>query len=326
MARPKILVVVLGGTITMARADGPGIVPTVTGAGLLAAVPGLSDIAEIRVETPFLKPGASLEPADIASLLARLFAQIDSADGVVIVQGTDTIDETAFLAHILWTEPAPIVVTGAMRGATAPGADGPANLDAAVRTAMSPLMRGMGALVVLNDEIHGAVRVEKQHKTLPSAFVSPNGGPIGILVEGEPRLLAGPGSRSVPALHPVSFPPVAVLKIGIGEDDRLLRALPALGYHGVVIEAMGAGHVPARLVPAIEELVALLPVVLASRVSGGRILERTYGFPGSEIDLIARGAIPSGWLPAHKGALLLTCMLGAGCNRADIADRFRLIG
>jgi L-asparaginase len=326
MARPRVSVVVLGGTITMPPAAGTGIVPTVTGADLVAAVPGLLEIAEIIVETPFLKPGASLELSEIAGLLSRLSQQTLPADGVVIVQGTDTIEDTAFLADILWDRTATVVVTGAMRGAAAVGADGPANLEAAIRTASSAETRGLGALVVLNDEIHAASRVQKQHKSLPSAFCSLNGGPIGIVVEGEPRLFTAISSSRGPALQPASFPPVAAIKIGMGDDDRLLQALPGLGYKGVVLEGMGAGHVPAKLVPAIDELMTAMPVVLASRVSGGRILERTYGFPGSEIDLIGRGVIPAGWLSANKAALLLACMLGAGCDRPIISARFGMCG
>ena len=88
------------------------------------------------------------------------------------------------------------------------------------------------------------------------------------------------------------LPPVALLGWGMGEDGRLLAGLPGLGYRGAVIEGMGAGHVPADAVPAVAALAQAMPVVLASRCWAGPAFTRTYGYPGSEIDLLARGLVP----------------------------------
>jgi L-asparaginase len=102
------------------------------------------------------------------------------------------------------------------------------------------------------------------------------------------------------------------VKISLGDDGRLLRALPTLGYRGAVIEGMGAGHLPAQLAAQVSELAAAMPVVLASRVAAGPVFQRTYGFPGSEMDLIARGAIAGGYLAGGKACLLLRLLLAAG--------------
>ena len=242
MAKPKIHIIVLGGTITMVPKSEGGIVPSVTGADLIAAVPALLDIADISVATPFLVPGASLSFAQMRQVDRDVSAAFAAgADGVVVVQGTDTIDETAFLLDLAHQQPGPLVVTGAMRGATAPGADGQANLLAAVITAAAAQARDLGALVVLNDEIHSARFVEKMHKGLPSAFGSPGFGPLGHIIEGQARIALRPERRQPIGAMP-ELARVAVIKACLGDDDGLIAAIPGLGYRGAVIEGMGAGH------------------------------------------------------------------------------------
>jgi L-asparaginase len=129
--------------------------------------------------SPSLTPGNLV---DVARTIEEGFAS--GFDGAVVIQGTDTIEESAFILDLLIGGEKPVVVTGAMRGADAPGADGPANLLAAARVATAPEARGLGTLAVLNYDIHAARFVQKSHTTLPSAFSSPLVGPLGAVVEG----------------------------------------------------------------------------------------------------------------------------------------------
>ncbi|MGQ4273773.1 asparaginase [Terrihabitans sp. B22-R8] len=327
MSKPKVQVIVLGGTITMMPAAEGGITPSLRGEDLVAAVPGLSDVAGIEVTTPFLKPGSSLSFEDLAEV-SRIIGKAldDGAAGVVVVQGTDTIDESSFVLDLLHTGPQPVVVTGAMRGAAAAGADGPANLLAAVTVAASGIAE-LGVCVVLNDEIHAARFVAKGHTALPSAFVSPGFGPIGHVLEGVARVLLKPvridcglaGAPQRPAR-------VAVIKICIGDDGRLISAALGAGYEGLVIEAMGAGHLPMSVLDAVTEAAASVPVVLATRVPGGPVYRETYGFPGSERDLIARGLIPAGYLAPPAARILTALLLGSGASRERIAASFAAYG
>ena len=243
--------------------------------------------------------------------------------GAIVVQGTDTIEETAFVLDLLVDSDKPVVVLGAMRGAEAPGADGPANLLAGVITAASEAARGLGTLVVLNDTIHAARFVQKISTVLPSAFQSPGAGPLGYVVEGEARILTRIVRRpAIPNGVDGDEAPVALLIIALGDDGRLLPTLPALGYRGVVVEAMGVGHVPASVVPALEELTGTLPVILSTRITAGPVCSRTYGFPGSEIDLIGRGLINGGDIGGLKARLLLSLLLGAGYDSEALMDQF----
>jgi L-asparaginase len=112
---------------------------------------------------------------------------------------------------------------------------------------------------------------------------------------------------------------VALLRWAMGEDGRLLGALPGLGYEGAVIEAMGAGHVPAEAAPPLGALAQRMPVVLATRCMAGPVFTETYGYAGAEIDLLGRGLVAGGFLSGVQARLLLGLALRAGAGGAAAA-------
>jgi len=327
MALPKVLMVSLGGTITMTPGGPGGIVPTLTATDLIRSVPGIEAVAELEAASPMRVASASLPVDGLIELAAMLRERLaKDVDGAVVIQGTDTIEETAWLLDLLVGGDKPVVVTGAMRGAAAPGADGPANLMASTIAAASPAASGLGALVVLNDQVHAARYVRKAHTALPSAFASPLAGPIGLVAEGRLSIFARP-PRTAPVALPDDWrerdqPPVALVRMALGDDGRLLKSLPALGYRGAVVEGMGAGHVPESVAPLFDALAAAMPVVLASRAHAGPAFTKTYGYPGSEIDLLGRGLIPGGALGSLKARILLMLLLRAGLSGEALADAF----
>ncbi len=323
MPLPRILVLSLGGTITMLPDASGGIAPKLGASDLVASVPALADVADIEAHSPFRLPSPSLTPANLVDIARRIeqgFA--DGFDGAVVIQGTDTIEESAFILDLLVRGDKPVVVTGAMRGADAPGADGPANLLSACIVAASPEARGLGTLVVLNYDIHAARFVQKSHTALPSAFSSPLTGPVGVVAERRACFFVRL-ARLPHADKPDGAPaPVALLKWGMGEDGRLLGAVRVLGYEGLVVEGMGAGHVPEEVAPLLGELAEHIPVVLATRAMSGPVFTRTYGYPGAEIDLIGRGLVPAGYLSGLKARLLLGFTLRSGSTAANVAAAF----
>ncbi|CAO4186653.1 asparaginase [Methylorubrum extorquens] len=324
MTLHRILLLSLGGTITMTRSLEGGIVPTLTAADLADSVPGLAAVASIETLSPLRRPSAGLTLDDLIGVARTLNERLaGDLDGAVVIQGTDTIEETAFVLDSLVAGDKPVVVTGAMRGPESAGADGPGNLLAATIVAGSASARGMGVLAVLNDEIQAARLVQKAHTALPSAFRSPLAGPVGLVIEGEARIFLR-SHRSLTLTGPLTGEPapVALLKMGIGDDGRLLAALPDLGFAGVVIEGMGAGHVPEALAEIVSTLIARLPVVLASRTETGPVFSRTYGYPGGEIDLLGRGALSAGILSGVKARLMLQLLLRAGVDRAAYGAYF----
>lgn len=318
-----VLVLTLGGTIAMTRtAAAAGVTPTLTGSDLVSAVPGLQDVAEATVEDFRQMPGASLDVDDIVSLVGRLQqADGEGVDGVVVTQGTDTLEETAFLTNLYYQGTTPVVFTGAMRNAATAGADGPANLLAAVQTAVSAEARGTGVLVVLGDEIHAARHVRKMHTTSPGAFNSPGTGPLGHVVEGAARFHRSL-SPTAPLPLPIGgLPQVEIVAASLGSSGTLLEGL-ADKVAGLVVAAFGAGHVPETWCSRLEALAAVMPVVLASRIGTGPVLTSTYAFPGSESDLLARGLISAGALDPYKARLLLIAHVAAGTPHPEIAKAF----
>ena len=315
MGRPRLLFLSLGGTITMVPDNSGGIAPKLGAAELVASVPALGDVADIEAESPFRLPSPSLTIDKLLAVAGQISAGFAAGfDGAVVIQGTDTIEESAFLLDLLVAADKPVVVTGAMRGATQPGADGPANLLAAAQVAASPEARGLGTLVVLNDEIHAARFVQKSHTALTSAFLSPLAGTLGVVAEGRPRFFVRVAPTPRLAIADAPPPPVALVKYAMGDDGRLFGALPGLGYAGVVVEGMGAGHVLASVAPILGDLATRMPVVLASRVMTGTVFTQTYGYEGSEIDLIKRGLLSAGYLSGLKARLLLAMALSRGAS------------
>jgi L-asparaginase len=247
------------------------------------------------------------------------------AAGVVVTQGTDTLEETAFLADLLWPHEEPLVFTGAMRNPTLAGADGPANLLAAVRTAAAPQARGLGVLVAFDDELHAARWVRKTHATSTGTFRSPETGPIGHLEEERVRILTYPPRRAplpVPSAEAFATTRVAVHTFVLDEDDE--PALAALTPHvaGLIVAGFGVGHVPGRAAPLLGELAERIPVVLTSRTGAGPVLRRTYGAVGAETDLQRRGLINGGRLGPYKARILLRTLLAGGADGARVRAAF----
>jgi L-asparaginase len=329
MEKPRVAVASLGGTITMTAGHGTrGVAPTLTAADLLGAVPILAETADLRAETLITAPGASLGFTDVLRALSwARDAVTEGAVGVVLVQGTDTLEETSYLLDLHWDRPEPLVLTGAMRPPRQPGADGPANLLAAVLTATAPSSRGLGVLVVMNDEVHAAARVRKSDATALGAFSSAPFGPLGRIHEGCAYYANGPARRpALPLPADRHSPRVALLETCLGDDGDLLRLIIDADYDGVVISAFGAGHVSTGMAGMVSKAAERGPVVLASRTGAGAVLSHTYGFTGSEQDLLDRGAISAGWLDARKARILLWSLLSAGDTVEVIREAFAARG
>jgi L-asparaginase len=182
--KPRAAVFTLGGTIAMQARPGEGALRALPGSDLLAAVPGLDDAGvELRIQDVANKPGASLSFGDLFGLADAISAAVgDGVASAVVIQGTDTIEETAYLLNLLVASNAPVVVTGAMRNPSLAEPDGPANILAAIRVAANDCARRLGCVVVMNDQIHAARWVAKAHTASP-AFISPGFGPLGHVAE-----------------------------------------------------------------------------------------------------------------------------------------------
>ena len=318
----RVAVVFTGGTISMGYDPvAGGNVPALDGAAILARTPGLETIADIVPIDRGLTPASHLTFEDVLEIGRVVQEALDdpSIDGVVVVQGTDTIEETSFAWDLVLRSIKPVVVTGAMRAPHEDGFDGPANLRDAVAAAVSPELRHAGVVVTLAGTLQPADDVTKLHTTAFTAFASPNGGTLGRVVDGGVAV----DRPRAPRRRLLTVPPggarVHLLTAGIGSDGSLLDAAVGAGAEGIVVAATGAGNsAPGWLEAAERAMAAGVVVALASRCPAGAV-STAYAFPGGGATWVRAGALRVGTLCAIKARVALALGLGAGLPREALA-------
>ena len=317
MARPRVRLLAVGGTISCVPREGvPGLTATLTAGEIADSVPGLADVADIDVGDVATVASFEVTFAHMHALAREARRAFEEGcDGVVVTHGTDTIEETAYALALMVPRGRQIVLTGAMRNPTLPGTDGPGNLLSAFVVAASPEAGELGPLVVLNDELHAARFAQKLHTTRVSTFGSLGAGPVGEVVERRAHVWFRPVYEDFVGLPAeLDGRAVELVRVAADPEETLLRAAVARRPAGIVVEGTGGGHVPTRLLPALDEAIAGgIPIVVASRCPSGRNLESTYGMPGGEADLARRGALPAGLLSGHTARLRLA--VGAALGR-----------
>jgi len=316
----RVRVLAAGGTIGMSGAGGA--TPELDAEALVASVPGLARHAGLETRTIANAPSAHLTLAQQLEICREARDAARRGIGVVVTHGTDTLEETAMLCDIVTDAEAPVVFTGAIRPASAPGADGPANLEDAVSVAASQAAAGLGVLVVFGGEIHHARCVRKTDTTSLTAFSSPQTGPLGRVTEGHPTIWS-----RIPRNPPLDPPHldrrVLIVPTTSGDDGTLARAALTTEPDGVVIGTLGAGHMAPALLELWAEAAERIPVIAYCRPERGVILSATYGYRGSEIDLRETGIVPTGFLSPQAARMKLLACLASGLSIAEVRWAFR---
>jgi L-asparaginase len=307
-----VRVIAAGGTIAM---RGEQAVPALDASELVEQLPQVADFA-LEAETMLALPGPHLALADALTLARRAGSAAAAGEGVVLTTGTDTMEEVAMVCALTYDGEAPIVVTGANRPGSAPGADGPANLLDAIILARAPAASGLGVVVAFGGEVHAATTVRKVDSTGPAAFGSPTAGPLGRIVEGRVWLHATPRRPSAIDVHSLDHR-VYTVTTGLGDDGALLRHAAEAG-DGVVLVALGAGHLSPVVLGELRQAASRVPVLISCRPDRSSMMFSTYGFDGAERDLRATGAICVPFLSAAAARVALLCALGAGLDRAGM--------
>lgn len=288
---------------------------------LISAMPALAERENLSATTLFNLPSAHLTLDNQLEICRRARDLARMGTGVVITHGTDTLEETAVLCDILHDGSAPVVLTGAMRPASEPGADGPANLIDAVTVAASPAARDLGAVVVFGGEIHHARTVRKTDTMSIVAFSSPQTGPLGRVTEGHATIWSRLPRN--PALNPPALDRrVLIVPTVSGDDGSLARAALGTEPDGVVIGTLGAGHLAPAVLEVWRAAAEKIPVIAYSRPERGVILNGTYGYPGSERDLRDTAIVPAGFLSPQAARMKLLACLSAGLGLEAVRAAF----
>lgn len=324
MKKPKVLLVFTGGTISMQIDPVVGAaVPVLSGEQILTNVPGLDKYADFEILNFSKLPGPHITPGLMLELAEEVKEALtnDEICGAVVTHGTDTLEETAYCLDLLINSPKPVALVGAMRNSSELGWDGPPNLISAVRSVACEQAKGLGVLVVFNDQIHAASEVTKTHTEALDTFQSPDFGALGIVDKDRVLILRRPAFREYIETSSVDTH-VDIIKMAAGVDDRLIRYAVESGAHGLIIEALGRGNIPTYALPGISFAVENhVPIVIVSRCLRGRVLD-TYGYKGGGHELRQMGAILGGYLPGQKARIKLMLALGRTTDLSEIREIF----
>ena len=309
--RGVVALLTTGGTIASRHNAASGAFVAAIGADDMAAlVQGVPPGVTLRAEAFCNVNSFRMDLPTGFALARRIAAVLAEPDvlGAVVTHGTDTMEESAFLAGLTVPADKPVVFTGAQRNADEADTDGPRNLSEAVQLAASPLARGLGTVILFDGVFHAARDVRKTHTSRPGTFNSADHGKLGMVDEGAVRLYRRPADLTHHAIERIE-PEVVLIKMAMGMDDRFMRWAMANGTRGFVLEAFGIGNCPPVFVEATREAVARgIPVLVTSRCGEGRV-KPVYG-NGGGVDLAAAGAIFAGDLTGQKARILLSVLLG----------------
>jgi L-asparaginase len=325
--KPNVVILATGGTIAGAAASGTQAGYTsgaVTIDAMIAAVPGISELAAIKGEQ-ISNVGSQDMSFEIMLKVAKRInelAKTAGVDGIVITHGTDTLEETAFFLNLTVKTDKPVVMVGSMRPSTAVSADGPLNLYNAVGVAADPKARGRGVLVVMNDWIHAAHSLTKTSTTAVQTFLSPVRGLVGVASYGKNDFYSTPQWKHTTQsefdiTNVTSLPRVDIIMAYADMPPDSIDAAVSNGAKGIVIAGVGNGNMNAASVKSAANAVKKgVVVVRSSRVATGSVGRNV------ELNDDQLGFIASDELNPQKARILLTLALLKPRPAKDVQNLF----
>jgi L-asparaginase len=325
--KPNIVILATGGTIAGAAATGTQAGYTsgaVTIDAMIAAVPGVKDLANIKGEQ-IANVGSQDISFDIMLALAKRINELmlkDDVDGIVVTHGTDTMEETAFFLNLVVKGNKPIVMVGSMRPSTAVSADGPLNLYNAIGVAADPNAKGRGVLVVMNDWIHAAHSLTKTSTTAVQTFMSPLRGLVGVANYGKNDFYNTPewkhtSGSEFDVADVNKLPRVDIVFACADMPADLIDASVNNGAKGIVIAGVGNGNMNKTSLEAAANAVKKgVIVVRSTRVATGAVGRNV------EVNDDDLGFIASDELNPQKSRILLSLALLKSRSKVEIQKLF----
>ncbi len=326
---PRVIVLSTGGTIAGQQQN----------TDRAAYLPGKISIDDLLKNIPSIKQKAIVQGEQIASIgsydmsidlwlkLARRINDIfanNEADGIVITHGTDTQEETAYFLSLTINSDKPVVLTGAMRPATAISSDGPKNLYDAIIVASDVNSKGKSVLVSFNENVYDAKNVVKINTTNVHAFASPNTGSIGQVYDGKvtyntQSLIKNSRFTPFDISKIDSLPNVEIVYAYTDASNVAINAFINNNTPGIIIAGTGSGSFNKAILESVKIAVNKnIMVVRSSRVVAGKVLTSYIG-PFEDAKL---GTIAAGELSPQKARILLMLALTNTKDKNKIQEMF----
>lgn len=323
----QVALIFTGGTIGMElNIDSHGVIPSLTPNQILESLSGIKEFDNLIVHEYSRKPSPFITNDDmkkIATLTEELLERDDVA-GVVVIHGTDVLEETAFYLHCVIHSSKPVVLTGSMKNASEFGYDGVTNLVSSIKVCLSEESKNKGTLVVMNDTINSALEVTKTHTMSLDTFKSIEFGPLGIVDQGEVIYYRNVTHFRQYKLQNRINKDTFLVKAYAGMDGGYLEYLIERGARGIVIESLGRGNLPPQIMDQIDLAHSRgIYIVIVSRCYSGRVLD-TYAYDGGGYNLVERGCILGGSFNGQKARILLMLAISNNYSYQDIKDLFAL--
>ncbi|AEE14538.1 Asparaginase [Thermodesulfobium narugense DSM 14796] len=319
----KVVIIATGGTIAMKKNNSGKSSPAIFGEKLIESVPCIREIADFEIVNFSNFASCNMSPENLIRLAKKVEDILKNKDinGIVITHGTDTVEESAFFLELTIDDERPIIFTAAQRDASEIDSDGPRNIKNAARIATDERAKNRGVMVSLNEEIFGALYVQKTHTSNIKTFSSGEMGMIGY-VDIDKICFYNFQKSKIKFKIPENFPVVIPIMAFTGMDSNLIEFCVRSGARGIVIEAFGRGNVP----PELEDGILFarekkIPVVITSRCYNGRVLP-VYSYKGGSSRLKDFGCIFSEGLSTAKSRLLLGLALTQTDDSSEIQDIF----
>lgn len=318
----KIVLLSTGGTIASKKNPETGLYTAgaLTGEEL-AELCDLPQGINLVVETVFQIPSNRMNFEKFVVLKNKIEQVFESkeVDGIVITHGTDTLEETSYFLDLTISDERPVVLTGSQRVPDALGSDAYTNLRHAILAASSDDSHSMGVLTVFNERIFSPRHLLKQHASNVDGFTSPGFGYLGIVDQDRVYFYQKPLHKEHYAIGS-ELPVVDIIKCYGGSDGKFVQCALESGSKGIVLEAMGRGHVPPPMVEHIADAIKKgMKVVLTSSAAEGEV-RTVYDFAGSAFDLKNNGVIYGKDYDSKKARVKLAVLLSAGIE--NLQEKF----
>ncbi|WP_080874349.1 asparaginase [Oceanobacillus timonensis] len=318
----KVLMIATGGTIASDKNEESGKLASgvLTGEEIIEKC-DIPDDIHVKVDSFVQKASMHLHFSDLIKIKEKLdeYLKKETWDGIVITQGTDTLEEASYFMHLISNYSIPIVFTGSQRSPKDIGTDSFINIKNAVLAACSEDLKDVGVTVVFNERIFHSRYVRKEHASNIQGFNAFGYGYLGIIDNNTVRVFQKPTYREYLEIK-TELPTVDIIKVYMDADGKYIQAAIDSGVDGLILEGVGRGQVSKAMMPAIQACIRQgIKVVITTSAVEGEVYP-TYDYEGSTYDLLENGVLLGRDYDSKKARIKLLAGLASNVELKHLFD------